>query len=139
MILTRHSCPDGPRLALDGRYLPADFTLGAVMQVPAGDLAGYLAALATAGDANGPLLPTLRYSASLNVYRQEIDAAGLDTRQDGRAEQHVLSGKALCAQCVTHRLGACIRGKPEGLDQRGYGGHRQQAEHHPQYRRHPER
>lgn len=27
--------------------------------------------------ANGPLLPTLRYSASLNVYRQEIDAAGI--------------------------------------------------------------
>ncbi|SPU55596.1 Outer membrane cobalamin receptor protein [Brevundimonas vesicularis] len=32
--------------------------------------------------ANGPLLPTLRYSASLNVYRQEIDAAGIVGAQD---------------------------------------------------------
>jgi 2-dehydro-3-deoxy-D-arabinonate dehydratase len=70
MILTRHSCPDGPRLALDGRYLPADLTLAAVMQVPAGDLAGYLAALATAGDANGPLLPPVEDG-------QEIWAAGV--------------------------------------------------------------
>jgi outer membrane receptor protein involved in Fe transport len=32
--------------------------------------------------ANGPLLPTLRYNASLNVYRQEIDAAGIVGAQD---------------------------------------------------------
>lgn len=32
--------------------------------------------------ANGPLLPTLRYNASLNVYRQEIDAADIVGAQD---------------------------------------------------------
>jgi 2-dehydro-3-deoxy-D-arabinonate dehydratase len=33
--LTRHTTPEGPRWALDGRWLPPDFSLGAWLALPA--------------------------------------------------------------------------------------------------------
>ncbi|AKC86379.1 fumarylacetoacetate hydrolase family protein [Pseudoxanthomonas suwonensis] len=54
--LTRHATAAGPRWALDGRYLPADFILGEWLALPA-DTAQAQLADATRGDtADAPLL-----------------------------------------------------------------------------------
>jgi 2-dehydro-3-deoxy-D-arabinonate dehydratase len=57
MYLTRHQTPRGPRWAVDGAFLPADFSLGLLLQVPASAIAGVLKALPTSGPATGALLP----------------------------------------------------------------------------------
>ncbi len=57
MYLTRHETSRGPRWALDGRYLPAAFTLDLLLELPAGDVAGFFEALTPAGTAEDALLP----------------------------------------------------------------------------------
>lgn len=57
MYLTRHQTPRGPRWAVDGAFLPADFSLGLLLQVPATAIAGVLKAVPTSGPATGALLP----------------------------------------------------------------------------------
>ena len=54
--LTRHATPDGPRWALDGRWLAKDFQLGAWLALPADSAHALLAAQAGGGPAEGPLL-----------------------------------------------------------------------------------
>lgn len=57
MYLTRHQMPAGPRWALDGRFLPRDFTLSLLLELPAGAIPGLLGAI-PAGEPVGdaPLL-----------------------------------------------------------------------------------
>lgn len=54
--LTRHRTPHGPRWAVDGRWLPADFRLGLLLQVPAAGIDAAWRALAGSEAASGDLL-----------------------------------------------------------------------------------
>ncbi|UNK58379.1 fumarylacetoacetate hydrolase family protein [Pseudoxanthomonas daejeonensis] len=55
-ILTRHTTPDGPRWALDGHWLPLDFTLAAWLALPAAQADARLAAQPRGDRADAPLL-----------------------------------------------------------------------------------
>jgi 2-dehydro-3-deoxy-D-arabinonate dehydratase len=70
MDLTRHHTPTGPRLALDGRFLTAGTTLGAILGHSAATLADALRALTTDEPATGVLLPPVDPD-------QEVWAAGV--------------------------------------------------------------
>ena len=54
--LTRHATAEGPRWALDGHYLPPDFTLGDWLAWPQADAQARLAALPRGGVADASLL-----------------------------------------------------------------------------------
>jgi 2-dehydro-3-deoxy-D-arabinonate dehydratase len=59
MYLTRHETASGPRWALDNQFLPASFTLGFLLELPASAIAGFLRAVPRGDTASGPLLPPL--------------------------------------------------------------------------------
>ncbi|TYT25409.1 fumarylacetoacetate hydrolase [Luteimonas viscosa] len=69
-LLTRHATADGPRWALDGRYLPADFSLSQWLGLPATDARDALARLPREGDADAPLLAPVEDA-------QEVWASGV--------------------------------------------------------------
>jgi 2-dehydro-3-deoxy-D-arabinonate dehydratase len=54
--LTRHLTEQGPRWAVDGRWLPASFRLDLLLQLPVSGMSAALAALVTDEPASGPLL-----------------------------------------------------------------------------------
>lgn len=54
--LTRHATSEGPRWALDGRYLPAGFSLAAWLALPADAAQAQLAVPERGAPADGPLL-----------------------------------------------------------------------------------
>jgi 2-dehydro-3-deoxy-D-arabinonate dehydratase len=54
MYLTRHRTTDGPRWALDGRFLPVEFTLGGFLQLPRAEIEAWLRAQATSEPAGEP-------------------------------------------------------------------------------------
>jgi 2-dehydro-3-deoxy-D-arabinonate dehydratase len=76
--LTRHQTTAGPRWALDGRYLPASFTLGELLAAPASSIADALRQAATGEAADGPLLapvePEQEVWASGVTYLRSRDA-----------------------------------------------------------------
>jgi 2-dehydro-3-deoxy-D-arabinonate dehydratase len=83
MTLTRHHSPAGPRWAVDGYYLPAEFTLGGWLQLSAETMTGAL----VPGDepAQDPLLPPIEDD-------QEVWASGvtyLRSRNERQAESTV--------------------------------------------------
>ena len=84
MQLTRHRTGDGPRWALDGRYLPESVTLGLLLELPQTDLRGVLAALPRGDDAQDPLLAPLEPT-------QEVWASGVTylRSRDARKEESV--------------------------------------------------
>jgi len=55
-LLTRHTTAEGPRWALDGHYLPRDFSLSAWLAQPAAAAQAQLAALERGAAADGALL-----------------------------------------------------------------------------------
>jgi len=59
MYLTRHDTATGPRWALDGHVLPASFTLGLLLQLPASATQDFLRAIPRGEAATGPLLAPL--------------------------------------------------------------------------------
>ncbi len=56
MYLTRHETASGPRWALDGQFLPAEFNLGLLLQLPASAMKGFLGAIPRTEKASGTLL-----------------------------------------------------------------------------------
>lgn len=68
--LTRHATDDGARWALDGRYLPADFSLGGLLGLAAAWIPQYLAALPRGEAAIAPLLAPIEAA-------QEVWASGV--------------------------------------------------------------
>jgi 2-dehydro-3-deoxy-D-arabinonate dehydratase len=86
MYLTRHHTPDGARWALDYRFLPRDFHLGLLLQLPRAAVTGFLGAIprddtAAAGKLLAPVEPA-----------QEVWAAGvtyLRSREAREAESSV--------------------------------------------------
>jgi 2-dehydro-3-deoxy-D-arabinonate dehydratase len=57
MYLSRHRSATGPRWALDGSYLPPDFTLERLLEAPAADVPGFLEAQSLEDDTEDPVLP----------------------------------------------------------------------------------
>jgi 2-dehydro-3-deoxy-D-arabinonate dehydratase len=88
VYLSRHLWRGEPRWALDGRYLPARFTLNLLLELPARDVRALLEALPT-GEASGddPLLPPVEAA-------QEIWASGV-TYQRSREARKAESGDDL--------------------------------------------
>ena len=85
MDLTRHQTPAGPRWALDGRWLPADLTLAALLAEPAAAMRATLQAQQPGDPANAPLLAPIETM-------QEVWAAGvtyLRSRDARKAESQV--------------------------------------------------
>ena len=80
MYLSRHRTASGPRWALDGRYLPQDFTLGRLLEDPASELGGALERLRTEDTAEAPVLPPVE------TY-QEVWAGGVTYLQSREARE----------------------------------------------------
>jgi 2-dehydro-3-deoxy-D-arabinonate dehydratase len=81
MYLTRHQSLDGPRWALDGQYLPVDFSLSLLLQVPASSVASLLNSLPSGPEADGPLL------APVDAI-QDVWAAGVTYMRSRVAREH---------------------------------------------------
>jgi 2-dehydro-3-deoxy-D-arabinonate dehydratase len=56
MYLSRHRASGGARWALDELYLPPEFALDRLLEIPAADIPDFLEDLSTEGTAEGPLL-----------------------------------------------------------------------------------
>ena len=82
MYLTRHQTGAGPRWALDGRYLPAAFSMGLLMEAPAAAAPALLSALPKGEPAGDPLLAPIEPA-------QEVWAAGVTylRSRDARKEE----------------------------------------------------
>ena len=80
MYLTRHRSAAGPRWALDGRYLPQDFTLERLLGLPAAEVQGLLEDVGSEEDAEGPLLPPVEPA-------QEVWASGVTYLQSREARE----------------------------------------------------
>lgn len=80
MYLSRHRAADGPRWALDGRYLPQDFALGRLLEGPASELGGALEGFRTEDPAEDPLLPP-------SETYQEVWASGVTYQQSREARE----------------------------------------------------
>jgi 2-dehydro-3-deoxy-D-arabinonate dehydratase len=78
MYLSRHGAAGGPRWALDGRYLPPDFTLRRLLAVEATEIRGFVEEHSREGAAGDPLLPPVETEhevwASGVTYLQSRDA-----------------------------------------------------------------
>lgn len=85
MLLTRHRTDTRARWALNGKYLPRDFRLALLLELPKREARAFLASLPTAEAATGELLAPVEP-------RHEIWAAGvtyLRSREARTAESHV--------------------------------------------------
>lgn len=81
MYLSHHRTAAGSRWALDGRYLPDDFSLGRLLEGPASEVRPSLESLSTGEPAEGPLL------APVEPY-QEVWASGVTYEQSREAREY---------------------------------------------------
>ena len=81
MYLTHHRTTGGPRWALDGRYLPADFSLGRLLAGSAAEIRASVGGAETGGAAEDPLLPPVE------PY-QEVWASGVTYERSREAREH---------------------------------------------------
>jgi 2-dehydro-3-deoxy-D-arabinonate dehydratase len=85
MELTRHQTNQGPRWAYAGQFLPRQFTLGLLLELPQAAIPSFLDAALTVEKAEGPLLAPLEPT-------QEVWASGvtyLRSREARKAESDV--------------------------------------------------
>ena len=80
MDLSRHSTPDGARWALDGRQLPADFSLGLMLQLPKSALPAFLRSFPAGPPATGRLLAPIERD-------QEVWACGVTYERSREARE----------------------------------------------------
>ena len=80
MYLSCHQTAAGPRWALEGRYLPAGFTLERMLEVRAADVRGFLEDLGSEGPAEDPLLPPIEPA-------HEVWASGVTYLQSREARE----------------------------------------------------
>src|SRR5215217_1834564 len=59
MYLSHHQTATGPRWALEGSYLPQDFTLEGLLETPGAGVRRFLEDLGSEGPAGDPLLPPI--------------------------------------------------------------------------------
>jgi 2-dehydro-3-deoxy-D-arabinonate dehydratase len=112
MYLSRHQSAAGPRWALEGRYLPAGFTLEQLLEIPSTGVRSFLEDLGSAGPAEDPLLPPVEPAhevwASGVTYLQSREARELESTDADAyqkiydAERPELFFKALGWRVVGH-------------------------------------
>src|ERR671913_243135 len=120
MYLSRHQSVEGPRWALEGRYLPAEFTLERLLEIPSADVRRFLEDLGSEGFAEDPLLPPLEPAhevwASGVTYLQSREARELESTDADAyqkvydAERPELFFKALGWRVVGHGNMVRVRG-----------------------------
>ena len=66
--LSRHATTEGPRWALDGRYLPREFSLSRWLGEPGGDARHALSQLALEGPADAPLMAPVPLPLTVMVF-----------------------------------------------------------------------
>jgi 2-dehydro-3-deoxy-D-arabinonate dehydratase len=86
MYLTRHRSAEGPRWALDDRFVPPAFNLELLLQIPRAEIVGFLRALPRAGAASGTLLPPVEAG-------HEVWAAGVTYMRSREARESESSVK----------------------------------------------
>lgn len=95
MYLTRHAAPGGPRWAVDGRGLPASFTLDLLLQLPARTAADTVTSMVANDELlDGPLLAPIEA-------HHEVWAGGvtyLKSREARQTESHASGGGDLYAR-----------------------------------------
>ena len=79
-ILTKHQTARGARWAVDGRLLAEDFQLRRLLDLPVAGMPGFLEASASAGVADGTLLPPVEDAT-------EVWAAGVTYRRSREARE----------------------------------------------------
>jgi 2-dehydro-3-deoxy-D-arabinonate dehydratase len=80
MYLTRHQTSQGPRWALDGQFLPQNFSLRFLLELPSRTISDVLKTIPPSGPADGPLLPPLETM-------HEVWACGVTYRRSREARQ----------------------------------------------------
>jgi len=84
MRLTRHATPVRPRWALNGNWLPVNFNLSLIMELPAASLFPVLAAMDTGCPADGPLLAPLDSDQEVwgagVTYQRSREARGVESQ-----------------------------------------------------------
>ncbi|MDQ3863083.1 MAG: fumarylacetoacetate hydrolase family protein [Actinomycetota bacterium] len=92
MYLSRHRAATGARWALDGRYLPQEFTLDRLLEVPAADARSFLEAQPLQEEAEDPTLPPIEPAhevwASGVTYLRSREARELES-EDADAYERV--------------------------------------------------
>src|ERR687890_94290 len=120
MYLSRHRAAGGPRWALDGRYLPQDFALDRLLEVPAASVRSFLEEQRREGEAEDTLLPPVEPAhevwASGVTYLQSREARELESTEADAyekvydAERPELFFKALGWRVVGHCDSVRVRG-----------------------------
>ena len=120
MYLSHHQTATGPRWALDERYLPQDFTLERLLEIPGEGVRSFLEDLGTEGLAEDPLLPPIEPAhevwASGVTYLQSREARELESTEADAyekvydAERPELFFKALGWRVVGHGDMVRVRG-----------------------------
>jgi 2-dehydro-3-deoxy-D-arabinonate dehydratase len=120
MYLSRHRAAGGPRWALDGRYLPQDFALDRLLEVPATSVRSFLEEQSREGEAEDTLLPPVEPAhevwASGVTYLQSREARELESTEADAyekvydAERPELFFKALGWRIVGHGDMVRVRG-----------------------------
>ena len=119
MYLSRHGTPGGPRWALDGRYLPQNFTLQRLLAMEARDVGGFMEGFSLEDAAEDPLLPPVEPEhevwASGVTYLQSRDARETESADADAyervyvAERPELFFKAPGWRVVGHQDGVRVR------------------------------
>jgi 2-dehydro-3-deoxy-D-arabinonate dehydratase len=120
MYLSRHTAATGPRWALDGRYLPQDFTLGRLLEVTGADVRSFLEEQSREEETEDALLPPLEQGhevwASGVTYLRSREARELESTDADAyeriydAERPELFFKALGWRVVGHGDRVRVRG-----------------------------
>ncbi|MFO7303673.1 MAG: fumarylacetoacetate hydrolase family protein [Acidobacteriota bacterium] len=118
--LTRHSTPEGPRWAVDGRWLPPAFRLDLLLQLPVSAMPAALAALASDQPAEGELLAPIEpshevWACGVTYLRSREAREAESTVRDVYArvydaERPELFFKALGTRVVGHGAEIRVRG-----------------------------
>ena len=120
MYLSRHRAAGGARWALDGHYLPQDFTLERLLEVRATDVRGFIEERAPGEAARGPSLPPVEpgheiWASGVTYLRsreaREIESTDADAYERVYdAERPELFFKALGWRAVGHGDRVRVRG-----------------------------
>jgi 2-dehydro-3-deoxy-D-arabinonate dehydratase len=120
MYLSHHQTATGPRWALDEHYLPQDFTLERLLEMPGAGVRNFLEDLDTEGPAEDALLPPIEPAhevwASGVTYLQSREARELESTEADAyekvygAERPELFFKALGWRVVGHGDMVRVRG-----------------------------